>query len=114
MKGADKTKQILETVMAIPEGNVATYGQIADFAGLPGRARLVGRTLKADLQGKVVPWQRVLRADGKIAFQAGSEMAEAQRQLLLSEGVVVVNYRVKLEIYQWQPDLETILYKLKY
>ena len=38
-------QRIWQTVQAIPLGNVASYGQIADLAGLPGRARLVGTAL---------------------------------------------------------------------
>ena len=114
MAEVDKVRQILETVMVIPEGQVATYGQIADLAGLPGRARLVGSSLRDELDGVSVPWQRVLRADGKIAFPAGSAKAEEQRQRLVAEGVIVRNNRVTLKNCQWQPDMATILYTLKY
>ncbi|MFT7009467.1 MAG: O6-methylguanine-DNA--protein-cysteine methyltransferase [Colwellia sp.] len=37
--------QIWQTIQLIPQGKVACYGQIADLAGLPGRARLVGKAL---------------------------------------------------------------------
>jgi len=38
-------QKIWQTVQAIPPGRVASYGQIADLAGLPGRSRLVGKSL---------------------------------------------------------------------
>jgi len=114
MAEIDKTRQILETVMVIPVGKVATYGQIADLAGLPGRARLVGSSLRSEFDGAEVPWQRVLRADGKIAFPSGSPKAEEQRQILIAEGVCVKNNRVSLADYRWQPDMATILSALKY
>ena len=110
----DKVKQILQTVRAVPEGSGATYGQIADLAGLPGRARLAGRSLRADFNGEPVPWHRILRADGKIAFPPGSEKAKEQRELLMAEGVMVKDNRVKLRNCQWQPDMATILFTLKY
>lgn len=37
--------QILEVVAQIPNGKVATYGQVAKMAGLPRHARLVGKVL---------------------------------------------------------------------
>ena len=40
-----KYQRIWQTVLQIPAGKVASYGQIADLAGLPGRARLVGKAL---------------------------------------------------------------------
>lgn len=106
-------QQIWQTVQSIPPGKVASYGQIADLAGLPGRARLVGKVLgyaPAELQ---VPWYRVLRSDRQLAFAKGSATAEEQRQLLLAEGVLVKNNRVRKEDV-WQPDLSELLFKLQY
>lgn len=106
-------QQIWQTVLSIPPGKVASYGQIADLAGLPGRARLVGKVLgyaPAELQ---VPWYRVLRSDRQLAFAAGSAAAEEQRQLLLAEGVLVKNNRVRKEDI-WQPELSELLFKLQY
>ena len=40
-------QKIWKVVTLIPEGRVASYGQVADLAGLPGRARLVSRALQA-------------------------------------------------------------------
>jgi methylated-DNA-protein-cysteine methyltransferase-like protein len=55
-----------------------------------------------------------LRSDGKIAFPAGSEKAEEQRQRLTAESVVVKNYRVNMNEFGWTPDLHTILVELEY
>jgi len=105
--------QIYETVRLIPKGRVATYGQVADLAGLPRRARLVGRCLKlSDLPD--LPWYRVLRADGRIAFAPGSEHADIQRVRLLEEGVVVSGHRVALKTFKWQPDMAEILHRLRF
>ncbi|WP_299073338.1 MGMT family protein [uncultured Paraglaciecola sp.] len=106
--------KIWRTVQLIPSGKVASYGQIADLAGLPGRARLVGKSLGYVPNDMQVPWYRVLRSNGQIAFPLGSEQSIKQSGLLQQENVAVFNNRVKLAIFQWQPDLAEILWKLEY
>jgi len=110
--------QIWKTVQLIPSGKVACYGQIADLAGLPGRARLVGKALgkvpECGWQEKSVPWYRVINSQGKISFPTGSEYFEKQKQLLQDEQVVVIGARVKLNDFQWQPDLAELLFSLEF
>jgi len=106
--------KIWRTVQLIPLGKVASYGQIADLAGLPGRARLVGKSLGYVPKEWQVPWHRVLRSNGQIAFPAGSQQSQQQTGLLQQEDVAVFNNRVKLNRFQWQPDLEEMLWKLEY
>ena len=106
--------KIWRTVQLIPVGKVASYGQVADFAGLPGRARLVGKSLGFVPKNMQVPWYRVLRSNGQIAFPSGSEEAQKQTSLLQQEDVAVFNNRVKLSLFQWHPDLAEILWKLEY
>jgi methylated-DNA-protein-cysteine methyltransferase-like protein len=77
--------QICRAVQAIPRGHVASYGQIAELAGLPGRARLVGRVLSLLPPNSRVPWQRVVNARGELSV--GGEDAARQRRLLEREGV---------------------------
>lgn len=98
----------------IPEGYVAGYKLVADLAGLPGRARMIGRALAAAPEHEPVPWHRVLRSNGQIAFPAGSEAAHTQRERLLTEGVTVNNQRVNMAIYGWQPPLATLLHELNF
>ena len=111
-------QQIWQTVQLIPIGKVACYGQIADLAGLPGRARLVGKALgkvpKAGWKNKAVPWFRVINSQGKISFPPGSEYFDKQKQLLQEEQVVIIGARIKLVDFQWQPDLSEILFSLEY
>ena len=106
--------KIWRTVQLIPLGKVASYGQIADLAGLPGRARLVGKSLGFVPKDMQVPWHRVLRSSGQIAFPKGSEQSQSQTSLLQQEDVAVFNNRVKLSLFQWQPDLAEMLWKLEY
>jgi methylated-DNA-protein-cysteine methyltransferase-like protein len=91
---AETTKRILVAIRAIPRGQVAGYGEIARRAGLPGRARLVARLLSQN-EDRKLPWHRVLRSDGRIAFPDGSEGFREQTARLRTEGVLVENGRVR-------------------
>ena len=103
---------ILRTIAAIPRGRVASYGEIAARAGLPGRARLVGRIL-GDYSDLQLPWQRVLRADGRIAFPAGSRGHREQRARLLEEGVAVTRGHVDLRRFGWQRDMDAEIWGMR-
>lgn len=81
-------------IHAIPVGQVMGYGEVAATAGLPGRARLTARVLGGN-EDPSLPWHRVLRADGRIAMPEGSRGWLEQSQRLRSEGVEVVNGRVR-------------------
>lgn len=107
-------ERIWSTIDLIPQGKVASYGQIADLAGLPGRARLVGKSLGQVPKERKVAWYKVLRSNGQLAFSKGSEQALLQTGLLQEDNVVVLNNRVKLNEFQWQPDLAELLFGLKY
>ena len=85
--------RILAAVRAIPRGSVAGYGEVAALAGLPGRARLAARVLARN-DDPSLPWHRVLRADGRIAFPAGSDQWHEQVRRLEAEGVAVRSGRV--------------------
>lgn len=93
-------RRIHDAVSRIPRGRVATYGQIARVAKLPGQARLVGYALHALPRGSRVPWQRVVNAQG--AISVGGESGLRQRQLLEKEGVRFdARGRISLAKYQW-------------
>ena len=62
--------QIYAVVRQIPEGQVATYGQVAELAGLGGKARLVGYALyRVDMRSSDIPWHRVINAKGEISHR---------------------------------------------
>jgi len=82
----DEWQAIVRAVKAIPRGKVASYGQVAALAGLPRRARLVGRVLANLPPDSKVPWHRVVNARGEISLEG--ESAARQRRLLTAEGVV--------------------------
>jgi methylated-DNA-protein-cysteine methyltransferase-like protein len=103
-------KRILDAVRALPRGQVAAYGQVAARAGLPGRARLVARVLATSSPGARLPWHRVLRSDGRIAFPAGSSGHEEQVRRLGREGVVVKGGRVAASHFVGESDLDAALW----
>ena len=76
---------IWAAVEAIPPGRVASYGQVAAAAGLPGRARMVGRALAGLPPESGVPWQRVVNSKGEISLPGRAGMR--QRELLAAEGL---------------------------
>jgi methylated-DNA-protein-cysteine methyltransferase-like protein len=81
---------VLSAVRAIPRGRVATYGDVATAAGLPGRARLVGRVLREapEAMAAIVPWHRVVGAGGVLSVaRFAAHTALTQRMRLEREGV---------------------------
>jgi|SRR5690606_9042513 len=95
MPEASAEQRILAAIRAVPRGQVAGYGHIARRAGLPGRARLVARILAGN-EDPGLPWHRILRSDGRIAFPEGSPGWREQSQRLRAEGVVVERGRVRM------------------
>jgi methylated-DNA-protein-cysteine methyltransferase-like protein len=94
-----------EIIQQIPEGKVATYGQIATLAGYPGYARQVGYSLNSIPENTDVPWHRVINSRGQISIRKIGGYDRVQRVLLEKEGVIF-NQRgyVSLSKYQWVPD----------
>ncbi len=96
-------RRFYEVVERIPEGRVATYGQVALLAGKSGRARLVGHALSSLEEESDVPWHRVINSRGEISRRGLGDSEQYQRILLESEGVVFTESgRVNLVRYQWQ------------
>jgi methylated-DNA-protein-cysteine methyltransferase-like protein len=97
-------QRIYRIVGRIPHGRVATYGQVAALAGLPGQARLAGYALHALPASTALPWHRVINAQGGISLRGPGGDVLAQRMLLESEGVAFdARGRVRLETCRWKP-----------
>ena len=97
-----RLQRILATVDSIPRGRVATYGQVAEEAGLAGRARLVGRVLGQLPAGSKLPWHRVVNAAGELR---APRSADEQHMRLAAEGVPFgTRGRVQLRAARWDPD----------
>lgn len=98
-------EKIYAIARQIPEGKVATYGQIADLADLYGKARLVGYALYRVAPNSDVPWHRVINAKGEVSHSSlrnGSDYL--QRSLLESEGIKFNSEgKINLNEYLWKP-----------
>ncbi len=99
---APPAERIYQVIQSIPAGSVATYGQVADLAGLPRGARRVGRALSNLPKGSRLPWYRVLNASGRSSLPPAG--AKRQYDALRDEGVAVVGGRVSLKNFRWQLD----------
>jgi len=105
-------ERIWAVVAALPRGTVSSYGEIAVRAGLPGRARLVGRALKVAPKALALPWHRVLAASGRPAFPEGSTACKEQRRRLEREGVRFVRGRVVRDQPTTRAALDALLWDL--
>ena len=114
MKDTARTSyaRIYAVIARVPRGRVATYGQIAGEAGLPGHARMVGYALSALPEGSRVPWHRIVNAAGRISLRSGSAdglgsdrpMDRIQRYLLEKEGVRFgESGAIPLRVFRWRP-----------
>lgn len=92
-------------VSRIPEGKVATYGQIAKLIGYPNHARYIGRALSQLENSSSIPWYRVVNAKGKISPRGLDGCDDYQRIILEDENIVFDDKScIPLKKYQWQPD----------
>ena len=103
MNEIEPEQRIYAVLAAIPSGAVVTYGQVAELAGLPRAARLVGRTLSKLPGDSTLPWHRVINASGSISLPEDSPGFERQKKRLQEEDVVVTGSRINLKKFRWQP-----------
>lgn len=97
---------IWSVVRKVPRGRVATYGQIAELAGLEGHARQVGYALHNLPAKSNVPWHRVVNAKGEISARTGGDSHELQRLLLEAEGIEFdAKGRLDLKRHRWTRGL---------
>jgi len=106
----DRYRRVWNVVAGIPPGCVLNYGEVARLAGLPGRARLVGRALGLAPRKMKLPWHRVVNAQGRISFKPGGAKHRAQRQRLEAEGVVFVDDAIDLEAHAPHQALDRMLW----
>lgn len=99
-----KKERIWQVVHQIPKGKVASYGQVAKMADLPGYARYVGYVMKSLPSDSKLPWHRVVNARGRLSFVRDSREYQAQKSKLEAEGVIFVNGQFSLTTYRWNQD----------
>ena len=93
---------IFQVIAQIPYGRVASYGQIARLAGIPKHSRLVGYVLKHMDADSSLPWYRVINSQGKISLSKLNDQGQnIQAQLLMAEGILVIEDKVKMKVFQW-------------
>lgn len=101
----NRYERVYAVVRKIPRGRVATYGQVAALAGLPGQARFVGYALAALPAGSRVSWQRVVNAAGRVSARRDGRDAEGlQEAMLRREGVRFgPDGAIALGTFRWRP-----------
>jgi methylated-DNA-protein-cysteine methyltransferase-like protein len=96
---------IYAVVSAIPRGKVATYGQVAELAGIPSGHRIAARAMRSCPEA--LPWQRVVGKKDARRGQINIEDADhagLQRALIEAEGVEFdANGFIPLARSGWQP-----------
>ena len=98
-------ERIYEQVKRIPRGKVATYGQIARYAGNPRWARVVGYALHSNPDPDSIPCYRVVNREGRVsrAFAFGGE--NMQIIMLRGDGIEVSDDGiVNLDKYLWREN----------
>ena len=90
-------ERVWQIVNQIPEGKVASYGQIAKLAGIPSHSRLIARIMSGLPPNTRLPWHRVVNSLGRITNPA----KDRQQSRLEQEGVTLINGRARLKIYGW-------------
>ncbi len=97
-------QKVYEITMEIPYGRVTSYGAIANHLGAPGSARMVGWALSTRGDREEVPAHRVVNRNGLLTGKHHFAGTNLMQQLLESEGVEVVDNKVKdFEKLFWSP-----------
>ena len=94
-----------DIIKKVPQGKVATYGQVAALAGNHRAARQIAWVLHSSSSEDNLPWHRIINTQGRISLRPGWGYEE-QKALLLREGVTFDrNDRVDLKRYLWHPSI---------
>ncbi len=98
------SQRVKEILKKIPQGKVATYGQVAAYAGHPRAARQVVWILNSSSQKDKLPWHRVVNGKGSISLKPGNGY-EIQKGLLRKEDVKFGrDDKIDFNIYLWSPS----------
>ena len=100
-------EKVYDLVCQIPEGKVASYGQIAAMLDHPRAARMVGWAMSQLPENTIVPWQRVINSRGRVSIKSSKIAAELQQSILEAEGIKFDERGYcDMGIFQWRPELE--------
>ena len=92
-------EKVYDAIKKIPKGKVATYKEVAQYIGVPKSARAVGNALHKNPLPIVQPCHRVVNSKGELAKNFGYNGIDGQKQLLIKEGVELIDYKVDLNKY---------------
>lgn len=103
-------KAVWQVVQGIPRGHVLTYGEVARLAGMRRMARRVSQAMRRAPRGMVLPWHRVVNAQGRISFPADSSGYSEQKERLEEEGVIFIKGKIDLDRFGYQGALDHLLW----
>lgn len=96
-------QKTIKYIKAIPFGKVASYGQIAVYAGIPRAARAVGMILNKLPADTTLPWWRLVNNTGKLSIRGSIFSRDDQKSLLENEGIKFKKeHEFEIEKYRWR------------
>lgn len=101
----DFREKVYQLCRQIPQGKVATYGQLAQMAGYPKAARAVGMFMATNPDAPATPCHRVVASNGALTGYSAGEGIKTKITMLLKEGVKFKGMKVDLAQSQWQPHV---------
>lgn len=105
-------EKVYNAVKTIPQGKVASYGQIALMIGIPRAARQVGWILAKVTEEQQIPWWRIINNKGYISIKNNEYSAIEQKKRLEKENIKVTpDYQIDMKIYRYtiqQQDIEKL------
>ncbi len=112
MANNDFFEKVYEIVSRIPSGKVATYGAIAQAAGMRSSARMVGWALNSirfdnySPGGQNLPAHRVVNRNGELTGKIHFATPGFMREMLESEGIEFSGDCVNMKKHMWIPETD--------
>lgn len=112
VKNISKYEKIYAFVRCVPNGKVATYGQISSLVD-KCTPRMVGYAMANLPFDSTVPWHRIVNSKGEISIRSNGKKCSSQKQLLENEGIIFNNKEsIDLKTYRWKNTLSSDDYSL--
>jgi O-6-methylguanine DNA methyltransferase len=97
----DFALEVYDAIKKIPDGKVLSYGHLAELAGRPNAARAVGNILHKNPWPKDVPCYKIVHSDGSLAPAFAFGGINRQRELLIADGIMVINNKIDMSQFEW-------------
>lgn len=95
------SEKVYVVAKKIPQGKVATYGQLARLAGSPRAARAVGMLMRCNPDKKTIPCHRVVSSTGALTGYAFGGVS-VKKKILEKEGVKFRDEKIDLKVSSWK------------